>query len=265
MELDFKNYFDVIIYYTLKTEFLAVAVFIIGVLHYFFIYKSKRLSEISLDVTNYLVLSIIATFSANKFEMVNQAYKFRLFDLGYGVFTLISAFILCDFIFYFFHRLEHRWPFLWSIHQVHHSSLDISYSTALRVPWILFFITPLYYAPLLLFGFNPLLIVFFKKMIMTYQFFMHRPVQRKDSWWGKILITPQIHTVHHLADPRFHNKNFGGMLSIWDRMFGTYIDFDEKAEAKYGSGGPVYKDPFSLNFMPIYDWAKKKFSSSEAA
>lgn len=264
MNLNYQEIFDFIINLTLKTEFLAISILVISVIQYFFIYKTKRFSEISLDVMTYLVLMFIAGVSANKFEVVNQIYKFRMFDFGINFYSVLVAFILCDFIFYFFHWIEHKFPFLWSLHQVHHSSLDISYATSLRIPWLLFFVTPFYYAPLIFFGFHPLIIIFCKKMILTYQFLIHKPVRKKDSILGKYFITYQAHSAHHLADPKFHNKNFGGILSIWDHMFGTYVECDESVAPEYGvRGAPVYRDPFSLNFLPLFGWIKSKLTSKE--
>lgn len=267
MELNFSQAIDFAINLVLNTQFITIGILVVAVVQYFFIRKEKRFSEISLDIINYLILIVISIVTANKFEAVNKVSKFSLFEFDYGILSVVTAFVLCDLVLYLFHYVEHRSDILWSLHQVHHSALDISLGTGLRIPWILYFITPFYYAPLIYLGYPPLLIMFCKKTILTYQYWVHQPTRKKDTTFLKwIFITPHIHSVHHLAATKYRRGNLGAMFSIWDHMFGTYVDCDEDEKISYGSGDPVvYSNVFALNFIPLYNVLRDKFKSKKAA
>lgn len=246
-----------VVYFVVETEGIAISVLIISFFHFFLIRKRKRLSEVYLDISNYLILMVIAIVCVNTFDILIPFYKYRLFNMEFSFIGVVGGFILCDLVYYLAHRFEHSYEVLWKSHQVHHSSVDLSWSTGLRLSWIFFFTSPFYYLPLLLMGFHPVVVLFSKKFILLYQFFMHTPMAKKDNWLGYIIVTPQCHNLHHLANPKFHNKNFGGFLSIWDRMFGTYANYEEGIVMEYGNGeGIKYKNAISLQTMPLINHFK---------
>jgi alkylglycerol monooxygenase len=131
-----------------------------------------------------------------------------------------GIFIICDFIYYWYHRFGHSVGLLWSGHNVHHSSEHFNFSTALRQSWSQAVLSGMWYLPAALI-FPPRMFAVANQWVTIYQFWIHTCVVRRISFLEHVLNTPSHHRVHH--DRRVH-KNFGGVLIIWDRMFGTFHD-----------------------------------------
>ena len=162
------------------------------------------------------------------------AYEFRLFTFGFGFEIWVIAFFLEDFSYYVFHRVSHGSRFFWASHVVHHSSQKYTLATALRQTWtgeltgsFVFWI----WMPLL--GFHPLIIFTLKATSLIYQFWIHTELITKlPRWFEYVFNTPSHHRVHHSSDIKYLDMNHAGILIIWDRMFGTFIE--EKEEPNYG-------------------------------
>lgn len=129
-----------------------------------------------------------------------------------------------DLCFYLFHRLAHTRIFFLLDHSVHHSSTELNYTTNLRVSVF----SPVYsWWPLLLpvlLGFDPVLLFACFGLANAVPFFLHNEHIKKLGWLEILFNTPSHHRVHHASNPCYIDKNFGGMLIIWDRLFGTYAD-----------------------------------------
>ncbi|MEL7121305.1 MAG: sterol desaturase family protein [Bacteroidota bacterium] len=139
-----------------------------------------------------------------------------------NIWTTLLCLILVDFIYYWEHVIEHKVRILWSYHSIHHSSPIYNYTTALRVSFIDGFVTWVFYLPLVLIGFHPYIIFLCFFFVLMYQFWLHTEIIGKLGWFEKIFMTPSQHRVHHGSDKMYLDKNFGALLSIWDRIFGTY-------------------------------------------
>lgn len=136
--------------------------------------------------------------------------------------TWIALFFVDDFVYYWYHRTHHTIRVLWASHVVHHSSEHYNLSTALRQPWTPFSSLP-FWLPLALFGFAPWMILLQQSVSLLYQFFIH--TERVDKLWRPIeyiFNTPSHHRVHHGSNDQYLDKNYGGILIIWDRMFGSF-------------------------------------------
>jgi len=146
--------------------------------------------------------------------------------------TWVALFVADDVAYYWYHRTHHTIRVLWASHVVHHSSEYYNLSTALRQPWTPFSSLP-YWLPLALFGFPPWMILLAQSWSLIYQFFIH--TERVDKLWQPIelvLNTPSHHRVHHGAQSQYLDKNYGGILIVWDRLFGS---FEPEAErVRYG-------------------------------
>ena len=133
-----------------------------------------------------------------------------------------------DLAFYTYHRVSHEVRVFWASHVVHHSSEHYNLSTALRQPWVVATSLP-FWLPLAAVGFKPWMIVLAESWSLIYQFGLHterigklpRPIEF-------IFNTPSHHRVHHGSNEQYLDKNYGGILIIWDRMFGTFQGEDEK-------------------------------------
>lgn len=144
----------------------------------------------------------------------------------------IAVFLLVDFLYYWDHRFHHRVRFGWASHVVHHSSQHFNLSTALRQTW-----TPitsyLFFLPAALLGFPPAAIVTVYAINLLYQFWIHTErIGRLPGWFEAIFNTPSHHRVHHGADNEYLDKNYAGVLIVWDRLFGSFIK--EEKRPTYG-------------------------------
>ena len=140
-----------------------------------------------------------------------------------GLLTLLPALLLADFCYYLEHRAAHRWRALWIMyHAVHHSSPDYTVATAYRVSFVNQLIAPLFYLPCVLAGFEPLLVVALQVFAIHYQAWVHTRTIGSLPLLDAIFNTPANHRMHHDSASAARGVNFGGVLVIWDRLFGTY-------------------------------------------
>ena len=143
-----------------------------------------------------------------------------------------AIFVVCDFVYYWYHRFGHSVAILWSGHNVHHSSEHFNFSTALRQSWTQAVMSGMWYLPAALI-FPPKMFLVANQWVTIYQFWIHTCIVRRIGILEHVLNTPSHHRVHH--DRRVH-KNFGGVFIVWDRMFGTFHD-----ELNHGPAEPNVK------------------------
>jgi sterol desaturase/sphingolipid hydroxylase (fatty acid hydroxylase superfamily) len=136
--------------------------------------------------------------------------------------TWVVLFLLDDFAYYWYHRTHHTVRVFWASHVVHHSSQYYNLSTALRQTWTPFTGLP-FWLPLALLGFSPWMILLQQSISLLYQFFLH--TERVGRLWAPIeyvFNTPSHHRVHHASNEAYLDRNYGGILIIWDRLFRTF-------------------------------------------
>jgi len=191
------------------------------------------LSSMAMGVGN-LVSDILMGFVSLGFLL--WAWQFRLFDLGVGAGVIALALLAQDFVYYWKHRAMHRIRWFWTAHVVHHSSTHYNLSTALRQPWNNHIAGMVVISvPLVLLGFHPLLIAFVGAVNLLYQFWIHTEAIRVLPAWAEFLFnTPSHHRVHHSNHPTHLDKNYGGILIIWDRLFGTFVQEGRDEQITYG-------------------------------
>ena len=153
-----------------------------------------------------------------------------LFSFGAddGPVVWIAAYVLVDFAFYWFHRTVHEVRLGWAAHVNHHSSQHYNYATALRQSFVEPFIEPFFLAPVVLLGFEPVLVVACLALNFVYQFWPHTELGGQLATMGRFLVTPSHHRVHHAANVQYLDKNYGGTLIVWDKLFGTFEPEREK-------------------------------------
>ncbi len=152
--------------------------------------------------------------------------------------TVILVLLLVDFMYYWDHRMGHRIRAYWAIsHSVHHSSWQYDQTTGFRISFIDGFISPWFYLPIVLIGFDPLLVLACFGVILTYQQWLHTETICRLGWLDLIFNTPSNHRVHHAVQPEYIDRNYGAIFMIWDHCFGTYA---AECEAPiYGLTQPV--------------------------
>ncbi|HMI63481.1 MAG TPA: sterol desaturase family protein [Puia sp.] len=212
-------------------------------------------------------LVILAGFQLSKYLfagyqlfILQGAFHCAPVHLPATIWTFAVCFILADFTYYWFHRLSHKWQPLWAFHLIHHSSPYINLTTSYRLNWLSALISPFFFLPLALTGFPPSYIALSYGLNLLYQFFMHTEAIGK---WGRlegIIDSPSAHRVHHGKNPSYIDKNFGGILMIWDRLFRTYQPETEKSN--YGiNTGFIGNNPFKLVFKGFIDLFTGKLNS----
>jgi sterol desaturase/sphingolipid hydroxylase (fatty acid hydroxylase superfamily) len=177
------------------------------------------------------------------------------FDLsGTGIALWVTAALAWDFCYYWFHRFSHEISILWAAHAVHHQSEDYNLTTALRQTSTGFLFGWIFYLPLFLVGFPLEVIVVVNAVNLIYQFWVHTQVVRRMGVLDYILVTPSNHRVHHAQNERYIDKNYGGMLILWDRMFGTFQDELDAEPVVFGVRKPLSNwNPIWANFQ-VYDY-----------
>jgi sterol desaturase/sphingolipid hydroxylase (fatty acid hydroxylase superfamily) len=156
--------------------------------------------------------------------------------------TLLTA----DFIYYWKHRAAHEVRFLWVFHSVHHSSNEYNLSTAIRLPWFGAFLDAFFYVPAVLVGFDPVLLLLGKILVLLYQYWIHTEVIGSMGWFDRCFNSPSNHRVHHGSNRKYLDMNHGGVLIIWDKLFGTYQKEEERPV--YGLTKPlVSNNPLAIN------------------
>lgn len=181
-------------------------------------------------------------------------WQFRFFDWGYGWKAILACLLAQDFVYWYKHMAAHKIRWFWSAHVVHHSSEHYNLSTAMRQPWNNHFTGfVLLSSPLVLLGFHPALVAFIGAVNLVYQFWIHtEAIKRMPRWFEFLFNTPSHHRVHHATNPRYLDSNYGGILIIWDRMFGTFVEERDDDPVKYGVVTPIKTfNPVKIAFAEL--------------
>ncbi|MDH3762005.1 MAG: sterol desaturase family protein [Gammaproteobacteria bacterium] len=216
----------------------------------------RWLHNIGLLLLNSLLLRLLFPAAA-----VGMAYSVG--EMNWGLFNLLSlpawfevlaAVLLLDLAIYLQHLLMHRVPLLWRLHRVHHADLDIDLTTGSRFHTIeILFSMLIKWGVILLLGPALLAVLIFEVLLNGMAMFNHANVRLPaglDSVMRKLLVTPDMHRVHHSILRRETNSNYGFNLSLWDRFFRTYIDQPEKGHQDMTIGIPEFRDARQVDRLP---------------
>ena len=189
----------------------------------------------------------VTAINAAVYALAKLAWPHRVTDLGEGALGWAVALVAWDFGFYWHHRFEHEIRLFWACHVNHHSSRYFNFSTALRQPW-----TPVLgivlYPELALIGVRPWMILVSGGLNLIYQFWVHtEAVGKLPRPIELILNTPSHHRAHHGKNPQYLDKNYGGVLIVWDRLFRTFEE--ERERVVYGLTKDIDTfNPFRIAF-----------------
>jgi sterol desaturase/sphingolipid hydroxylase (fatty acid hydroxylase superfamily) len=150
-----------------------------------------------------------------------------------------AALVAYDFLYYWNHRLGHEVNVLWAAHVVHHQSEEFNLSTALRQTSSGFLLSWVFYIPMALAGVPPKLFLFVSLVDLLYQFWIHTEQIGSLGVLDRIVATPSNHRVHHGVNDRYVDTNYGGILIIWDRLFGTFQPELAEEPVVYGTREPL--------------------------
>ncbi|HLF33714.1 MAG TPA: sterol desaturase family protein [Cyclobacteriaceae bacterium] len=227
---------------------LALAEWGLSIYHRNDAYDTKdTLAGFTIGIVNLLIIGVIKLGFISLLIFIYNLTPLKIQDTWY---SFIICIILFDFAGYWAHRVSHENRFFWATHVTHHSSEKFNLSVSVRNSWtghvkLIFFI------PIMFLGFHPLVFLISQQIYSLYQFWVH------TEYIGKlpriiefIFITPSHHRVHHASNAKYLDRNYGVVLIIWDRIFGTFEEEYEKP--KYGLTKPVNSyNPIYLNF---HEW-----------
>jgi sterol desaturase/sphingolipid hydroxylase (fatty acid hydroxylase superfamily) len=183
-------------------------------------------------------------------------YQHRLFDIPVtALWAWGLVFLLEDLTYYWFHRISHERRFWWLAHVNHHSSQHYNLSTALRQTWTGGWVgTWALWLPLAFLGFPPVMIAIQKGISLVYQFWIHtEAIGKMPRWFEAVFNTPSHHRVHHARNPQYLDRNYAGILIVWDKLFGTFQPELADEPPRYG----LVKNlgDFNLLRAVFHEWA----------
>jgi sterol desaturase/sphingolipid hydroxylase (fatty acid hydroxylase superfamily) len=173
--------------------------------------------------------------------LIALAYRHRIGAIALdGATALVALFIGQEFCYYWYHRAAHRMRWFWCNHAVHHSSNELNLSAAYRIG-ILGRATgaSAFYVPLIWLGFEPRVVFEMLTLNLLYQFWIHATWIPRLGLLEYVLNTPSAHRVHHAANLEYLDANYGGVLVVFDRLFGTYIAERDDVPCRYGLVEPM--------------------------
>ena len=176
-----------------------------------------------------------------------------------SVWVWISGLLFYDLLYYWLHRFGHEVNVLWAAHVVHHQSESYNLTTALRQTGSGFLIGWLFYLPMALLGYPTELFAVVALIDLLYQFWVHTEVIDRLGWFDRVFCSPSNHRAHHAVNDRYLDRNYGGILIIWDRMFGSFVEENDEDPPIYGTRSPLQSwNPLWAN-VEVY-WAMLKDS-----
>jgi sterol desaturase/sphingolipid hydroxylase (fatty acid hydroxylase superfamily) len=196
--------------------------------------RRDTFASLAMGIGN-VAISAFTTLGA--IALWSLAYEHRVLALGQPLlwWSWLVLFFAEDLCYYLFHRSHHAVRLLWAAHVNHHTSQYFNLSTALRQPWFTPITGPVFWLPLAFLGYPPAMILTAEAISLIYQFWIHtEAVQRLPRPLEWLLNTPSHHRVHHGKNIAYLDRNHGGVLIVWDRLFGTFAAEDSQEPVRYG-------------------------------
>ncbi|MCW8808959.1 MAG: sterol desaturase family protein [Rhodanobacter sp.] len=151
----------------------------------------------------------------------------------------VSGLLLYDFLYYWLHRMGHEVNVLWAAHVVHHQSEEYNLSTALRQTSTGGLLGWVFYLPMAVLGYPLQVFVVIALIDLLYQFWVHTEQIGKLGWFDRVFCSPSNHRAHHATNDCYLDHNYGGILVLWDRLFGTFVEEDDREPPVYGTRSPL--------------------------
>ncbi len=198
------------------------------------------------DAVNSLSLGVISQIVAVFSKLLTLgiyawcAERLALFALPADAWWVwVSGLLLYDFLYYWLHRAGHEVNLLWAAHVVHHQSEDYNLSTALRQTGSGVLLGWLVYLPMALLGYPLEVFAVVALIDLLYQFWVHTELVGRLGWFDRVFCSPSNHRAHHAVNDRYLDRNYGGILILWDRLFGTFVEEDDTDPPVYGTRAPL--------------------------
>lgn len=187
--------------------------------------------------------------------LISWVYEHRVFTIALDTWWAFALlFVGQEFCYYWYHRSAHRVRWFWATHAVHHSPNQLTLATALRLGWTGKITgTTLFFSPLLWLGFSPVAVTLAMSGNLLYQFWLHTTwIPKLGKTFERWFNTPSNHRVHHGSNPEYLDCNYGGVLMVFDRLFGTYVEERADLPPRYGLTTPLLTyNPLRIAF---HEW-----------
>jgi alkylglycerol monooxygenase len=217
----------------------AIPFFILMMLAEYYVSKRKKLKVFNLHnaIANISIgigerLTDVLISGSFYFIYDYLQHRYGIFNIKPGVVVWILLLLLTDLIWYWYHRLAHEVNLFWMVHVVHHQSEEFNYTVSARITVLQALVRTGFWCILPIFGFPASMITVMLLIHGLYPFFVHTRVIGKLGILEKVFVTPSHHRVHHACNEQYLDKNYGDVLIIWDKLFGTFVEEDE--EPVYG-------------------------------
>lgn len=208
----------------------------------------RWVNNLSLVALNSVIVALVMPIAAFQAAVIASENQWGLLHWAFvpiWLNVLISV-VLLDFVIYTQHIVFHRIPLLWRLHRMHHADLDIDVTTGARFHPIEILISMVIkIGAVFILGVSPVAIVIFEIILNASAMFNHsnaRLALSVDAWLRKVIVTPDMHRVHHSVIPRETHSNFGFFLSVWDQLFDTYRAQPELGHGQVVIGLPDIRD-----------------------
>ncbi len=207
--------------------------------------------------SGHILLWIFRGLEVGGYYYASQYVSLHLINHLPSCLSWVFAFILWDFMFYWLHYTHHKIKWLWKVHVVHHEGEHYSLSLGIRNSWYSSLTSFPYFVVMALFGFPTEMFVTVSSIHYFVQFYNHNHLVRNSGWLDYIMVTPKHHRVHHGKNRPYIDKNFGGTLVIWDKIFGTFQEEISQNPVQYGVDEPVQSNnPVLVNNIPFVNKRK---------
>jgi len=227
----------------MRLNYLALAVplfmFFIGLEYYYSKRKGKNFFQYAESIANLnvgIAERLLDIFTTGLFFFVfDYVHKhFALLDIKANAITWVLLFLATDLVWYWYHRFAHEINIFWAAHVVHHQSENFNYTVSARITVFQAVVRCMFWCILPLIGFPAAMTATFLIIHGMYPFFIHTQALGKWGWFEKFLVTPTHHSLHHASNPEYLDKNYGDVLIIWDKMFGTFVQKKEDIKIVFG-------------------------------
>lgn len=212
--------------------------------------KKRRWGDSIANITIFILSILIERvgFSILGLLVLVPISWFTFFEIPINTWTWIAAIFAADFTYYWMHRIEHEHRIFWAVHSVHHSSEDYNLSVSFRLSLVESLFEWIFLIPMILIGFTPFQAIIGLLLVAQFQTWIHTERIQKLGWLDEIFNTPSVHRVHHGSNDQYLDKNYGGILIIWDKLFGTFQREEEKVV--YGLTKNIHSNnPIVINFI----------------
>ncbi|MDL2356735.1 MAG: sterol desaturase family protein [Pseudomonadota bacterium] len=221
-------------------------------------YDWRAFGVSALDLVLRLTLSILLPLSIAT-PLVRLAFEHRVATVALDNWVaVLLLFVGQEFCYYWFHRAAHRVRWFWNNHAVHHTPNTLNLSAAFRIGVLSKLTgTALFFLPLIWLGVAPRTVFSVLTLNLLYQFWIHATWIPKLGWLEGILNTPSAHRVHHAANVEYLDANFGGVLIVFDRLFGTYVAERADLPCRYGLVQPMTSyNPLRVEFTQWFEMGR---------